>query len=83
MIELVETTGGAAMIRPVVSAVFGLAGIVAVWAVEAPAYGAQQKSPDNPGVQQGDKSQEACIARRQREGLSTRFAANRCVNLNN
>ena len=35
------------------------------------------------GVPQADKSQEECIARRQREGLNIRFAVHRCVNPNN
>lgn len=70
------------MIRHIVLAVFALAGMATVWAVETPVYGAQEKSQES-SVQQGDKSQDACIARRQREGLNTRFAASRCVNPNN
>jgi hypothetical protein len=70
------------MIRHIVLAVFALAGMATVWAVETPVYGAQEK-PQESSVQQGDKSQDACIARRQREGLNTRFAASRCVNPNN
>jgi hypothetical protein len=67
------------MTKVILSTVFALTGYVAIWAIEAPAYAADQK----PGVQQADKSQEECIARRQREGLNTRFAVSRCVNPNN
>ena len=67
------------MIRHTVLAVFALTGIVTIWAVVAPAHGAQQRS-EKSSVQQGDKNEEACIARREREGLNTRFAAHRCVN---
>jgi hypothetical protein len=63
-------------------AVVALAGLAAIGAVEAPAYGAEPTSP-KPGVEQADKSQQECIARRQREGLNIRFAAYRCVNPNN
>ena len=66
----------------IVSAAFAFVGLAAIWAVEAPAYGAEQRSP-KAGVQLADKSQEECIARRQREGLNTRFAIHRCVNPNN
>ena len=75
-------TEGAAMTKHIALAAFSFAGIVTIWAVEAPAYGAQQE-PHKTSVQQGDKTQQACIARRQREGLNTRFAAYRCVNPNN
>jgi hypothetical protein len=68
--------------RHIVLAAFALAGLVTIWAIETPVYGAQEK-PQKTNVQQGDKSQEACIARRQRAGLNTRFAAYRCVNPNN
>ena len=44
------------------------------------AKGRAQQRSEKSSVQQGDKSQEACIARREREGLNTRFAAHRCVN---
>lgn len=70
------------MIRSIVLAVFALAGIATIWAIETPVYGAQETS-QRSSVQQADKTQEACIARRQREGLNTRFAASRCVNPNN
>ena len=70
------------MIRNVVLAVFALASVAIILAVEAPAYGAQQE-PQKASVQQADPSQEACIARREREGLNTRFAKRRCVNPNN
>jgi hypothetical protein len=50
-----------------------------IWAGAASVHGAQQKS-EQSSIQQGDKSQDACIARREREGLNTRFAARRCVN---
>jgi hypothetical protein len=60
-------------------AVFALACIVTIWTVAAPAYGAQQGS-ETSSVTQADPSQEACIARREREGLNTRFVARRCVN---
>src|SRR6266849_719972 len=58
------------MIRHIVSAVFALTGLATIWAVEAPAYGAEPKSQKS-SIQQADKSQEECIARRQREGLNT------------
>jgi hypothetical protein len=48
----------------------------------ARANGAEQPSQKS-SVQQADKSQEDCIARRQREGLNIRFAVYRCVNPNN
>jgi hypothetical protein len=67
------------MTRRTVAAVFVLTGLGAVW---APAYGAEQNS-QKLSVQQTDKSQEECNARRQREGLNIRFATNRCVNPNN
>ena len=67
------------MIRHIVLAAFALTGLATIWAVGAPTYGAEQKS----SVQQADKSQEECIARRQREGLNIRFAVHRCVNPNN
>jgi hypothetical protein len=67
------------MTKVIVSAVFALTGLAALWAIEAPAYAADQK----PDVQQADKGLEECIARRQREGLNTRFAVSRCVNPNN
>jgi hypothetical protein len=70
------------MIRHIVSAVFALAGLATIWAFEAPVYGAEQK-PQKSSVQLADKSQAECIARRQREGLNTRFSAYRCVNPNN
>ena len=70
------------MTKQIVSALFALTGLATIWAVEAPAYGAEQKSQKS-SVQQADRSQEECIARRQREGLNTRFAAHRCVNPNN
>jgi hypothetical protein len=70
------------MIRHIVLAAAALAGVATIWTVEAPAYGAEQTSPKS-GVQQADKSQQECIARRQREGLNIRFAAYRCVNPNN
>jgi len=59
--------------------VFALAGLMAIWAVAAPAYGAEQR-PEKSGVTQTDPNQQACIARREREGLNTRFALRRCVN---
>jgi hypothetical protein len=67
------------MIKMIASAVFVLIGLAAIWAVNAPVYAAERKS----GVEQADKSQQECIAKRQREGLNTRFAASRCVNPNN
>ena len=82
MIEAEKMTEGAAMTKHIALAAFSFAGIVTIWAVEAPAYGAQQE-PETSSAQQGDKSQDVCIARRQREGLNTRFAASRCVNPNN
>ncbi len=64
------------MTRHIVAAIFALAGLAG-----APTAGtaAEQK----PGIQQTDKSQIECIARRQREGLNIRFAVHRCVNPNN
>lgn len=59
--------------------VFALTAIAAVWAVAAPAHGQQQRS-EITSAAQADPSQEACIARRKREGLNTRFATRRCVN---
>jgi hypothetical protein len=70
------------MTKHIVSAVFALTGLATIWAVEAPAYGAEPKSQKS-SVQQADRSHEECIAKRQREGLNTRFAAHRCVNPNN
>jgi len=70
------------MTRHSVSAVFALTGLAAIWTVGTPAVAAEQ-TPQKPGVQQVDKSQEECIARRQREGLNIRFAVHRCVNPNN
>jgi hypothetical protein len=67
------------MTRHIVLAAVALAGLAAIGAVGAPAYGAEQTSPKS-SVQQADKSQQECIARRQREGLNIRFAAYRCVN---
>ena len=67
------------MIRHVVLAISAVTGLAAIRAVGAPAYGADQKS----SVQQADRSQQECIARRQREGLNIRFAVHRCVNPNN
>jgi hypothetical protein len=58
----------------------GVAAALLITAVRA--YGAEQ-APQKPGVQQADRSQEECIARRQREGLNIRFAVRRCVNPNN
>lgn len=70
------------MTRHIVSAVFALGGLAVIWAVGAPAYGAEQP-PQKSSVRQADQSQQECIARRQREGLNIRFAVNRCVNPNN
>lgn len=70
------------MTRHIVSAAFALTGLATVLAVQAPAYGAEQK-PQNSTVQQVDKSHEECIARRQRAGLNIRFSTYRCVNPNN
>jgi hypothetical protein len=70
------------MVRHIVLAAVAVTGVAAIRAVGAPAYGAEQTSPKS-GVQQADKSQQECIARRQREGLNIRFAAHRCVNPNN
>jgi hypothetical protein len=53
--------------------------LATVGALEAATCAAQQQ-PDKSSVQQDEKRQEACIARRAREGLNTRFAAHRCVN---
>jgi hypothetical protein len=70
------------MIRHIVLTAFSLTGLATLCAVEAPAYGAEQKSLKS-SVQLADKGQEECIARRQREGLNIRFAVRRCVNPNN
>ena len=73
---------GILMTRHSVSAVLALTGLAAVWIAGAPAYATEQ-TPQKPGVQQADKSQEECVARRRREGLNIRFAVHRCVNPNN
>jgi hypothetical protein len=73
---------GILMTRHSVSAVLALTGLAAIWIAGAPVYATEQ-TPQKPGVRQADKSQEECIARRQREGLNIRFAVNRCVNPNN
>jgi hypothetical protein len=70
------------MTKQIVSAVIAVTGLAAIWAVGAPAYGTEQ-TPQKAVVQQADKGQEECIARRQREGLNIRFAVHRCVNPNN
>jgi hypothetical protein len=69
------------LVKNVVAAV--AVGVVAALLITAVrAYGAEQK-PQKTGVQQADKSQEECIARRQREGLNIRFSVYRCVNPSN
>jgi hypothetical protein len=58
-------------------------GVVAALLITAVrAYGAEE-TLQKTSVQQVDKSQEQCLARRQREGLNIRFAAHRCVNPSN
>ena len=64
------------------AAAVALAVAAALLITAARAYGAEQ-APQKPGLQQADKSQRDCIARRQREGLNIRFAGQRCVNPNN
>jgi hypothetical protein len=73
---------GILMTRHSVSAVLALTGLAVIWIAGVPVYATEQ-TPQKPGVQQADKSQEECIARRQREGLNIRFAVHRCVNPNN
>jgi hypothetical protein len=69
------------LLKNLVGAVaIGIAAALLTTAVRA--YGAEQQ-PQKSGIRQADKSQEECIARRQREGLNIRFAASRCVNPNN
>ena len=58
--------------------VFAFAATLTVWAVSVPAY-AQHHQSETSGATQSDPAHEACIARRQREGLNTRFAVRRCV----
>jgi hypothetical protein len=70
------------MTKRIVPAMFAMTCLAIIWIVGAPAYGAEQ-TPQNTGVQKADKSQEECIARRQREGLNIRFALHRCVDPNN
>ena len=74
---------GILMTRRSVSAALALTALAAVWIAARSARTRPNRSPQKPGVRQADKSQEECIARRQREGLSIRFAVNRCVDPNN